>query len=428
MTDHALHHPDLLSHWHVLLPTPLIVCRSEDGGVLYANRAAEALLPGITRLPSLGDAFVEAEEWGILLEQLREQGEVLQQELEMATPGHEPAWVLLAAHEIRQGDDRLLIVSLHDLTERRRRESQLKSREELHRHILAATREGYVQIDPDTHRILDANPAFCELVGRPRSRLTGKPLREFLAADSPNRNWFTEPWRRQGTALSGELTLRHAEGQPLPVHANIDLLPAAEGQPPIAFALLTDIRDRKRVEERMYALAFFDPLTALPNRLLFEERLQQAIRQQRRHGIGFALLFIDLDNFKGINDTLGHDVGDRMLQEIARRLFGAVRDSDTVARLGGDEFVVLLIGTDDAVTAARLADKLLAALQPPVMVAGKSLPAGASIGIALAPRDGQDATTLKRRADVAMYQAKAAGKHTYRFYKPGSDPAPELSE
>lgn len=206
-----------------------------------------------------------------------------------------------------------------------------------------------------------------------------------------------------------------ADRIPLTVQVQANVLRDDRGQEVTRFALLTDMTERKKNEERMIYPAFYDPLTALPNRLLFHERLQQALFLLNRQSQSFALLFLDLDNFKQVNDTLGHDVGDELLREIGRRLFQAVRESDTVARLGGDEFVVLLQGVRSELAAATGAEKLLSALADPIMVGEHSLQASVSIGIALAPADGNDASTLRKKADLAMYAAKAAGKHTYCF-------------
>ena len=182
--------------------------------------------------------------------------------------------------------------------------------------------------------------------------------------------------------------------------------------------MLTDITERKLNEERILYLAFYDTLTALPNRFLLSERVDQALLQQKRQGGQIGLMFIDLDDFKQVNDTLGHDVGDALLQEVAKRLNACVRRSDTVARLGGDEFIVLLPNLKGREDAALVAEKIIASLNLPILVGNERLSARLSIGIAVGPEDGQDANALKKAADVAMYRAKAQGKNCYAFHSP----------
>ncbi|MFP5408160.1 MAG: putative bifunctional diguanylate cyclase/phosphodiesterase [Gammaproteobacteria bacterium] len=165
-------------------------------------------------------------------------------------------------------------------------------------------------------------------------------------------------------------------------------------------------------------LVHYDTLTGLPNRALLQDRLGQAIEMARRQGRQLALMFIDLDQFKHVNDTLGHPVGDQLLQSVAQRLVGGVRHSDTVSRQGGDEFVLLLPYIEHAADAALSAQKVLAALTPPHPLAEHELHVGASIGISIYPDDGRDAETLLKCADTAMYDAKASGRNTYKFFEP----------
>ncbi len=171
------------------------------------------------------------------------------------------------------------------------------------------------------------------------------------------------------------------------------------------------------MERKLSHLAQHDVLTDLPNRMLLNDRLSQAILLARRHGSLVAVLFLDLDRFKRVNDMLGHAIGDKLLQEVGKRLTAAVRGSDTVSRCGGDEFVVVLSEVEHAANAARHAEKIHAALSAPYSIAQSELLANVSIGISIFPADGQDAETLVNSADVAMYHAKENGQ-PYRFFKP----------
>jgi len=182
-------------------------------------------------------------------------------------------------------------------------------------------------------------------------------------------------------------------------------------------ALRKEIENRKLDQERIYWLAHYDALTGLPNRMLMAERSQQAIRLAQQNGTPLAVMFVDLDHFKHVNDSLGHRVGDDLLVEIAKRLRAIVRDRDTVARLGGDEFLLLLQGAN-AQGATRVASKLQEAGRQPYQIGHHELTMAPSMGIALFPQDGEDFDTLTQAADTAMYRAKADGRNTYRFFTP----------
>lgn len=183
-------------------------------------------------------------------------------------------------------------------------------------------------------------------------------------------------------------------------------------------AVVRDITERKRVEEEIRYRANYDQLTGLPNRDLLVERLTQAIRQSQRGHRHLALLFVDLDHFKQVNDTLGHALGDHLLQQAAERLRHCVRESDTVARQGGDEFVVLLQDIEHPRDAAQVASKIIDLLEDPFLLDGHAAHIGASVGITLYPEDGEDVLTLFRNADLAMYRAKDAGRNTFQFFEP----------
>jgi diguanylate cyclase (GGDEF)-like protein/PAS domain S-box-containing protein len=178
----------------------------------------------------------------------------------------------------------------------------------------------------------------------------------------------------------------------------------------------TDITERKATEQQIAFLAYHDPLTGLPNRLLLQDRFQQALAHSERSRTQLALMFLDLDNFKKINDSLGHATGDALLKEIATRLKECVRETDTISRQGGDEFVVALGNLPDPDATLPVLTKIIERLQDPFMVDGNELSTSVSIGVAICPQDGADFETLRKKADMAMYRAKEAGRNTYRFY------------
>ncbi|GAB3492164.1 hypothetical protein GCM10027399_10650 [Curvibacter fontanus] len=183
----------------------------------------------------------------------------------------------------------------------------------------------------------------------------------------------------------------------------------------------SDITERKQAEQRIEFLAYHDPMTGLPNRVLLEDRLQQAIAQAERSHSGLALVFMDLDNFKKINDSLGHATGDALLKEVATRLKRCVRDSDTISRQGGDEFVLILRELHGIEASLPVLTKIMETLQEPYVCEGNELTTSASLGIALYPQDGSDFDILRKKADMAMYRAKEAGRNTYRFFDEAMD-------
>jgi diguanylate cyclase (GGDEF)-like protein len=242
-----------------------------------------------------------------------------------------------------------------------------------------------------------------------------------LLADSyvnpADREIFLEALRLGGGHVTGyETHLRHSDGHDIWVMTNAHYVRDEAGNVVGIEGTTRDISDHKLAQERIDFLAHHDPLTELPNRLLFKDRFEQATMHGDRAGRYTALLFIDLDRFKPINDQYGHQVGDLVLREVAKRLRTCIRGTDTVSRQGGDEFLMALTDLRNGEAAAPIAQKALAALTQPFHVAGQEMTLGASIGIALSPDEGDTFENLLHRADEAMYRAKNAGGNAFRFY------------
>lgn len=251
-------------------------------------------------------------------------------------------------------------------------------------------------------RIEYANPHLLALLGERNGVLAGRKLAAFRISDrAPAENTGGIDHAQEGN----EARLRTQTGAI--IHVLEVVLPARDehGDTEWLVHLVQDLSDRKRVEA-LSTLAYHDPLTGLPNRSLFQDRLERAVLSAERVRAGFALLYIDVDRFKAINDSLGHHAGDQALREIAARIAGALRKSDTLARLGGDEFAVVLEGTNSRTDAWRIADKIVASCGAPYRVRGAPVALSVSVGISLYPYDGADPVALLNEADRAMYSAK----------------------
>ena len=261
------------------------------------------------------------------------------------------------------------------------------------------------------------NAAFTRLAGYTAKEALGKNPR-FLKSGRQDKGFYRRLWQTilKDEVWTNEVVERRKDGTLFTVKETITPIRAEDGEITHFISILEDITAQKAVEARMEHMAHYDALTDLPNRALFYDRLRQVLARAKRGGHAAALLFIDLDRFKEINDTLGHHIGDLLLQGVAKRLKTCVRESDTVARLAGDEFVVLLpqvAGREDAAVVAR---KILAALTPLFHVDGQHLDIGGSIGIALYPEDATDDDTLVKNADTAMYVSKQKGRNTFSHY------------
>ena len=218
------------------------------------------------------------------------------------------------------------------------------------------------------------------------------------------------------TLMQMELTRPRRDGKP--IHLSMTFSPMRDAQGAIAgyLTIAADVTERKEAEKQVQFLAYHDALTGLPNRLLLQDRLDQAMAHAERTGTHVALMFLDLDNFKQINDTLGHACGDLLLKEVTARLQECVRDTDTISRQGGDEFVVVLRDLPDSQTAVPVLDKIMVQMQKPVRIEGSELTTSVSIGVALFPDDGRTFDTLLKKADMAMYRAKEVGRNNYHFF------------
>jgi diguanylate cyclase (GGDEF)-like protein/PAS domain S-box-containing protein len=310
------------------------------------------------------------------------------------------------------GHPTAMLINVADLSGAR----QIDERLRLSASVFENTAEGIFVTDADCN-IIETNPAFTDITGYSRKEVIGSNPRIFQSGRH-DRGFYQEMWQTlsESGRWRGEIWNRRKDGALFPQWQNISAVFDNQRKITHYVAVFSDISQIKESQEKLDHLAYHDALTDLPNRLLLNERLEQAIRHAERHRTQLAVIFMDLDNFKHINDSLGHMQGDRLLQEVSTFLFNAVRQDDTVARVGGDEFVLVLEDVGEPQHVGMIAQKLLSSLDQPILLDGHEVNVTASLGICLYPRDGDDAAVLLRNADAAMYRAKEEGRNTYQFY------------
>jgi diguanylate cyclase (GGDEF)-like protein/PAS domain S-box-containing protein len=301
-----------------------------------------------------------------------------------------------------------VVVVVRDIEARKQAENALRAQ------AAAIEAAGEMVVITDRNAMVQhVNPAFTRHTGYSRQEALGHPIASLMKSGVHGQDFYARLWQTilAGREWHGEVTNRRKDGTLFVAEQTIAPILGEHGEITGFVSIKRDISDRKRLETRLEQMAHFDALTGLPNRPLFFDRLAHALRQARRSGNGCALLFIDLDGFKDINDSLGHEAGDTLLQEAALRIVSNIRESDTAARMGGDEFTVILNGIANPADAQRVAGNLLAALEKPFPSPHGTCRISASIGISFYPQDGEDAETLLGQADMAMYAAKRAGKN-----------------
>lgn len=308
-----------------------------------------------------------------------------------------------------------LFVFATDITERKRQEEEQKLAVLVFQNISEA-----MSVTDAKNRIVAINPAFTELTGYTAEEVIGRNP-NVLSSGRHDGEFYRQMWQalEDTGQWQGEIWDRRKNGELMAEWLTISTIYDDDGWVHRRVALFSDITKKKQSEETIWRQANFDPLTELPNRRLFRERLEQEIKKAHRTGTALALFFIDLDRFKEINDTLGHHVGDELLVEAANRIVSCVRESDTVARLGGDEFTVILSELPDDAHVERVAQDIIAKLVDPFPLGDEMVYISASVGITLYPADTTDADSLLKNADQAMYAAKDQGRNRFSYFTPG---------
>jgi diguanylate cyclase (GGDEF)-like protein/PAS domain S-box-containing protein len=308
---------------------------------------------------------------------------------------------------------------VRDITGRMRNEEALRRSEERYRTILESIEDGYYEVDLAGNLIF-FNDALCRMYGYARDELTGINNRKYMNPETGENTYriFNEVYRTGEPNRMFDWEFIKKDGSKIFVEVSASLVKDAYGKPSGFRGIVRDITARKMTEERLRYLANYDSLTGLLNRALFRDRLSHAAERARRQKGVVVVLFIDLDRFKSVNDTLGHEFGDKLLQAAARRIKGCLRDSDTIARLGGDEFIIMLEDIAYPERAVIVAKKILQSFVRPILVSEREIYTSASIGITSYPGDASDIDALLRNADSAMYLAKERGRNNYQFFTP----------
>ena len=392
------------------------------GAVYYSPRWAEMLGYNLSEIDAGAHAWrdrVHPDDLSRAEEELdahlKGKTEHYHSEFRMHTKSGDWKWILARGMAVERDDEGkpLRIAGTHtDITERKEAEEQLR--------LWAMVFEGSgesIFITDAQRKIVSANRAFYETTGYTPEEVIGKDP-AILSSHQHDRAFYQNMWAAINEVghWQGEIWDRRKDGEVFPEWLAITAARDPQGHITNYIAIFSDISERKAAEERIRFLAQHDFLTGLPNRMLLQDRLSQELAHARRSGRHIAVLFVDLDRFKNVNDSLGHHLGDRLLMQVAERLSSCVRIDDTVSRQGGDEFIIALTdirGPDDA---AHVAQKVLDEVSQPFQLDGVEVHITPSVGISLYPEDGRDIDTLVRNADAAMYHAKDQGRNNFQFF------------
>ena len=399
-----------------------IVAVDTNGIITLANPAAADLLNRdaramqgmpIERAFIYGSGHSNAGKSIPIKEQLKDGPHYIDQEVHLARSdgeSFEAAYVVAPVTETRQAVG--YVITFRDITARRRSEAELR----LAAAVFDYSPEGVIVADAKG-RITKANPAYARIAGNDEMSVVGQSLSEVLAAESKAASSVLD--MLQGSdQTQWEQWCKSASGRRYAARISVSVVRDHAGCIQQYVTIVADVTRRKLDEEKIIYQANYDQLTGLPNRTLFMDRLTRLVLEGRRAKTSIGLMFIDLDGFKVINDTLGHDAGDELLRSTARRLEKCVREADTVARLGGDEFTVIMPLIDNFDAAGFVAGRIIKSLTEPFDLGGRQGNVSASIGISLLPAQASTAGELLHNADVAMYHAKRQGKANYQCFRP----------
>lgn len=341
-----------------------------------------------------------------------------QSEYEMRRRDGSPIWIMLTGRPLDQrkvNEGSIWVYT--DVTAKHLQEAQLRLAERVFAHTSEA-----LLITDRAGKIVNVNRAFTEVTGYEPEEVIGLTP-SILKSSRHDKEFFREMWASAAEHgfWEGEVWDRRKNGQIYPKWLSITVVRNADGEIINYIGSFSDITERKATQDKIQFLAHHDPLTSLPNRLLLRDRFNHLMEQVRRSGRSVAFMFLDLDHFKRINDSLGHQIGDQLLIAVVKCLRGHLREGDTLSRQGGDEFILILDDVKGREGAAQRAERIIAALDQPFQIGPHVLTTSVSIGIVMAPQDGDDFDVLMQKADTAMYVSKERARGTYSFFHPSMD-------
>jgi diguanylate cyclase (GGDEF)-like protein/PAS domain S-box-containing protein len=403
-------------------PDAIVISRLSDGTYVDMNEAW-AQMCGYSREEIIGHSSLELGIWANapdrerLLEQLGSSETLRHFEFRLRRKDGSVAEALLSGEIIELHGEKCLLALLADITERKRAEEQLRASEQRFSDVIEAAGEYVWEIDLNG-KYTFVSSRIERVLGYARDEILGKQPSDFMppAAVEEMRTWLKENRDRRGAFMNLEHMSTTKDGRTVWQQVSGVPVYSADGEQRGFRGTGLDITERKLAEQRIEELATRDSLTQLPNRNLLTDRLSQGILAAQRNHELLGILFVDLDRFKTINDSLGHAVGDDLLKEVARRLTELMRKGDTLARLGGDEFVVVLDALRVPEDAGAVAKKIIQTLSEPFLIGERTLNTSASVGISVFPTDAMDGATLVRNADMAMYFAKEHGRQNYQYF------------
>jgi len=411
--DFVARYRDLMGH------LPVGVYRTTlDGAILEANQAIADMLgfpePKALQKVKVQDLYVHADDRRAHLDALAHE-QIRPAEYQLARRDGTTLWVRDYSRAVTDeaGVVRFYDGILVDITAEKRTGEALRQSESDYRRLFENAHDAIMIFAVDDERILEANQRACELYGFDRSELVGMSLEQLTKDVAVGKARIRETLE-QGTHRAFETVHRRKDGAEMVIEVNAAVLEHRGVR--AVLSINRDITERRAMEQTIRDMAFHDPLTGLPNRKLLSDRLELALAQARRGKRAMAVLFLDLDGFKAVNDGWGHAQGDALLRDVAGRLASALRTGDTVARIGGDEFTVLIPELPHEEGAAEVSRKILRELERTFRVGKSECRVTASIGIARYPQDGEDAEALLKNADAAMYRAKLAGGNRFAWY------------
>lgn len=350
-------------------------------------------------------------------DEVRETGHSRGKQYEIDLPEGKHYFELSVSSKLSSDGHRHFIALARDITERIKAQQHLK----LTANVFNYAREGITITDVDGN-VIDVNKGFTEITGYKRQDILGKNPR-IMKSNLQPASFYKEMWQdiEQKGYWSGEMWNRHKDGHIYAEDISISCIYDDQGKVINYLGIFSDITAIKENQKRLEHMAHFDVLTQLPNRLLLSDRLQQALIHSERNWTTLAVLFVDLDGFKEVNDLYGHDIGDQLLVKVSEKMHAALRAEDTLARMGGDEFVAVLSDLDSPQACEPVLERFLSAVSEPILIDDNLVQVSASIGVAIYPDDLADADMLIRHADQAMYLAKQEGKNRYRFFDVNQD-------